>query len=82
MPNMEQLLNGDVRRSRTYTGISGATDRSVATPTLTFSGSFLCDLSYCTDVTSHSGNISQRKSTSGQTASSRDVSVEMILQYL
>lgn len=48
---MEQLLNGDVQRSREHAGLNGATDRSAATLSITFSAGFL---SHPADVTSQS----------------------------
>lgn len=54
---MEQLLNGDLQRHREYTGF---TDCSVATLSVTFSGSFLWALSYSTYVTSHSEILVRR----------------------
>lgn len=54
---MEQLLNGDFQRSRECAGF---TDCSVATLSVTFSGSFLWALSYSTDVTSHSEVLVRR----------------------
>lgn len=35
---MEQLLNGDLQRSREHAGLNGATERSAATLSITFSG--------------------------------------------
>ncbi len=68
---MEQLLNGALQRSRERTGLNGATDCSVATLSVTFSGSFLWALTYSADVIPYFGNISQDKSASGASAASR-----------
>lgn len=68
---MEQLLNGALQRSKEYTGLNGATDCSVATLSIIFSGSFLWALTYSIDVISYIVNISQVKSASIQNSASR-----------
>lgn len=54
----------------------------MATLSITFSGSFLWDLTYSTDVISYFGNTSQDKSASAQTPLKPTVYLHVIHMYL